>query len=463
MAPSPTGLLHIGTARTTLFNWLFTKHHAGKYILRIEDTDKVRSTPEFEKNILEGFEWLGLKWDEIHHQSERTKYYSKYIQKLLDEDKVFWCYHTKEELEAEQKEQYEKKEPPRHVCEHKFQIPNDKFQKENGIIRLRVDTDSDRKIIFDDIIKGKIEFEERLLGDFSIAKNIDEVLYNFAVIIDDHMMEISHVIRGEDHIANTPKQILIYEALGWDYPKFAHLPLILGQDKSKMSKRHGATSISDYKNMGYLPDAIINFLAILGWSPDDTSKEFFTKNEIIEQFSLEKIHKSGAIFDIKKLNWLNQQYIRLENDNGLYKLVEPFIKKYFGEQEKEKVMKMTHLFRERLEYLDQVGEYLYFFKEPEYDPELLVWKKSDKNGAKISLEKILDKISGLELDSESMKSILDSIAEEHFEGDRGSVYWPLRVALSGQKYSADPIEIAKILSKEEIINRITNAIKKLET
>jgi len=465
MAPSPTGMLHIGTARTALFNWLYARHHTGKYILRIEDTDTERSTKEFEKNILDGFEWLGLKWDELHYQNERQKYYAKYIQKLLDEGKAFWCYHTKEELEAEQKEQYEKKEPPRHICEYKSKIQISNIKKENGeqgIIRLKVNSESKRKIIFDDIIKGKIEFEEGLLGDFSIAKNINEPLYNFAATVDDHLMEISDIIRGEDHIANTPKQILIYEALGFNPPRFAHLPLILGADRSKMSKRDGATSVSEYREKGYLPDAMVNFLALLGWSPEDSSREIFTKNEIIEQFSLNKIHKSGAIFDIKKLNWINSQYLRLENDEGLYRLLEPFVKKHFGRQEKEKVLKMSGIFRERLEYLDQVGEYHYFFKQPNYELNLLIWKKGDSKSAKKALAGISEELNNEEFDSETIKSILDEIANERFHGDRGAVYWPLRVSLSGEKYSADPVEIIKIIGIEESINRVKIALNKLE-
>jgi glutamyl-tRNA synthetase len=463
MAPSPTGFLHIGTARTALFNWLFARHMSGgQYILRIEDTDTERSTKEFEKDIIDGFEWLGLKWDEIYRQSERTKYYTKYIQKLLDEGKAFWCYHMKEELEAEQKAQMEKKEPPRHICEHKnheSRITN----QGNGIIRLKVDPNSSRKIVFEDIIKGKIEFEEKLLGDFSVAKNINEPLYNFAVVVDDHTMEISHVIRGEDHIANTPKQILIFETLGWSPPKFAHLPLILNENRSKMSKRDGKTNLNEeYREKGYLPDALVNFLALLGWTPDDSTKEMLTKNEIIEQFKLEKIHKSGAVFDIKKLNWLNSQYLKMENDVGICKLVLPFVKKHFGIVDDELIMKMAPIFRERLEYLDQVGDYHYFFKAPEYENELLTWKKSDKTGALNALKNILKQLENLEADKETTENILDNIAEEIFHGDRGAVYWPLRVALSGEKYSADPLEILFVIGKEEAIKRIKTAIKKLE-
>lgn len=447
LAPSPTGLFHIGTARTALFNWLFARHHTGQFILRIEDTDLERSDKKFEEDIVKNLEWLGLRWDEFYRQSERTKFYSKYIEKLLEEGKAFWCRHSLEELEIEKRDQSLAKEPPRHVCSHK----NEKTIRGNGIIRLAVDENSSRKIVFNDLIRGPIEFEERLLGDISIAKDVTVPLYNFAAAIDDYKMEISHVIRGEDHIANTPKQILVFEALGLKPPKFAHLPLILGPDRSKLSKRHAAVSVGEYKNQGYLPDALVNFMAFLGWTPEgDGQRELITKNEMIEKFSLEKAHKSGAVFDIKKLNWLNNQYIRMENDLNLAKLTEPFIAKKFGRQNLELITKLAPLFRERLEYLDQTKEFHFFFKAPEYDSRLLIWKKSDATGAKKALQEIRQL-------TEITKEKLDEIAEKHFAGDRGAVYWPLRVALSGEKFSPDPIEIAKIIGRQEWQKRIDKA------
>src|SRR3989338_10579184 len=371
IAPSPTGKLHIGTVRTALFNWLFAKHHAGEFVLRIEDTDLERSSVEFEKNILSGLEWLGLKWNEFYKQSERLDRYEKHLKKILEEKKAFWCYHTKEELEKEKEEQTQKKEAPRHICEHKYVNHESGIMNQGaGIIRLKVDENSNRIIHFEDIVRGHIEFEQRVIGDLSLAKDLRTPLYNFAVVVDDYEMKITHVIRGEDHIANTPKQILIAEALGFNLPQFAHLPLILGEDRSKLSKRHEAVNFEEYIKTGYLPEALINFLALLGWSPNNNA-EILTKNEIIEQFSLEKVHKSGAIFDIKKLNWLNSQYIKELNDEGLTELVLPFVEKYFGKQERGFILKLAPLFRERLEYLGQVKEFKYFFSEPNYDGETL--------------------------------------------------------------------------------------------
>lgn len=462
IAPSPTGLLHIGTARAALFNWLFARHHTGKFILRIEDTDRERSKKEFENDIITSLDWLGLKWDELYRQSDRAKIYSKYIQKILDSGKAFWCHHSEEELKAERQAQLKGKDLPRHVCSYRHsQQPS--ASRQQGVIRLAVDENSGRKIAFDDLIKGHIEFEEKLLGDFSIAKDVDHALFNFANVIDDHVMNISHVIRGEDHIANVPRQILIQEALGFPSPKFGHLPLILGSDRSKLSKRHGSESVAEYRQLGYLPDAVVNFLVLLGWTPEKTSREILTKNEMIEEFSLERVHQSGAVFDIKKLNWLNSEYIKTYNDQSLYELVKPFLKNHFGEQDEKLVVKILPLFRERLEYLDQAKEFHYFFKQPSYDPALLIWKKSDLTGAKRALELVKDLLKNWSendaFDKIMLRDSLDKLAQADFAGDRGGVYWPLRVALSGENFSPDPVEIATIIGLEETSKRIANAVE----
>src|SRR3989344_1745601 len=271
VAPSPTGFLHIGTAQSALYNWLFARRNGGEFYLRVEDTDKERSTKEYEHGILDALTWLGLRWDppspgfgrasgEIVRQSKRGIIYRKALEQLISEGKAFWCNHSKEELETERKEQEQKKEPPRHICDHKhnskthFPVSGPEKVKD-WVLRLAVDTNSEHKVVFDDIIRGPIEFKAALLGDFSIAKSLNEALYNFAVAVDDSDMGITHVIRGEDHISNTPKQILIYEALDRTLPQFAHLPLILASNRSKLSKRHGATSVVDFKK-DYLPEAL---------------------------------------------------------------------------------------------------------------------------------------------------------------------------------------------------------------
>mgnify|MGYP001563603721 FL=1 len=319
IAPSPTGPLHIGTARTALFNYLFSRRYGGQFIMRIEDTDLERSDAKYEEDILEGLSWLGIAWDEgPYRQSERIEIYRKYIEKLLAEDKAFYCFHSVRELEEEKQKLMEGKKPVLHLCEYRTMgaggrtAPKD--GKSDSIVRFK--TPAGKKITWHDAIRGDLSFESDLVGDFSIAKRVDVPLYNFAVVVDDCTMEISHVIRGEDHISNTPKQLLLIEALGFPVPQYAHLPLILGSDRSKLSKRHGATSVAEYRAQGYLPEALFNFMALLGWNPGGT-EEIFSKEELAKEFSLERVQKSGAVFDIKKLDWMNGEYIRKKSPSEL--------------------------------------------------------------------------------------------------------------------------------------------------
>lgn len=462
IAPSPTGYLHIGTARTALFNWLFARKNNGKFILRIEDTDLERSDSKYEKDILEGLEWLGLNWDEgPFRQSQRLDIYKKYIQKLLDEEKAFWCFHSIEELERERSEQMKAKAAPRHICGYKTnskpphqsasggrcgaQQLTDNSKK--GIIRLGIDQNSTRIIHFDDIIRGDIEFKERDFGDFSIAKDLNTPLYNFAAVVDDYEMEISHVIRGEDHISNTPKQILIQKAFGLPHPQYVHLPLILGPDKSKLSKRHNATSIIEYKK-DYLPEALINFMGFLGFT---YSKEILTKDKMVQEFNLEKIHRSGAIFNIEKLNWTNSQYIKNLSKEDFKKLVK--IESLSD--------KAVPLITERLEKLSEINNFDYFLNEPKYNRELLIWK--DANEAEIkdwlmkTKEILSSKVEWEIFDKGYIRDELDGLSSEN----RGVVYWPLRVALTGRKESPDPIDIMEVLGRDIVLKRIDSAISKL--
>jgi glutamyl-tRNA synthetase len=459
IAPSPTGYLHIGTARTALFNWLFARHNGGKFILRIEDTDLERSEKKYEDDILEGLKWLGLNWDEkVYRQSERIPVYSKYIQKLLDKGRAFWCHHTEEELEKERQEQLDSKTISRHVCKYKFQDASSEIQEGGGIIRLAVDENSDRKIVFDDIIRGRVEFEERLLGDFSIAKDVETPLYNFAVVVDDHEMKISHIIRGEDHIANTPKQILVQEALGFGQPQYAHLPLILGKDRSKLSKRHGAVSLGEYQKQGYLPEAMFNFLALLGFTPPE-DKEILSREELIDVFDLAKVHKSGAVFDTQKLDWMNGEYIKNLSDKELAgKILE--IPNLNFQISKKELTKVIPLARERMKKLSDISEFDFFFREPEYQKELLLWKDKGFDEVKNSLSEVEKIIEGLGTsDKNKLRQALDELGQKL--GDRGLAYWPLRVALTGREASPDPVDIAGVLGKEKTLERVEKAVKKL--
>jgi glutamyl-tRNA synthetase len=425
IAPSPTGLFHIGTARTALFNYLFAKKHKGDFILRIEDTDKQRSKKEFEKDIMDGLDWLGLKWDELYKQSRRIKIYGKYLKKLLDSGKAY-----KKEIIW-------------------FKNPN-------------------KKVVFNDLIRGRIEVDSSVLGDFSLAKNLKKPLYNFAAVIDDYEMKISHVIRGEDHISNTPKQILIYEALGLPIPQFAHLPLILGPDRSKLSKRHGAVSLKDYKELGYLPEAMNNFMVLLGWNPGN-DREIFSLKELEKEFSLEKIQKGGAIFNLDKLDWFNNHYIKQKPIKDLVKLSLLYLKQkklVKNNFDKNKIEKIIKLEQERMNKLSEVGESTdFFFKELKYKPDLLPWKQmsiSDTSTSLINTASILCDVKDSGFKAGNLKGILMPKAEQFGSGDRGKLLWPLRVALSGKEKSPGPFEIAEILGKEESLKRIRKAIEILK-
>jgi glutamyl-tRNA synthetase len=467
MAPSPTGHLHIGTARVALFNYLYAKKTGGKFVLRIEDTDVGRSDRRYEMNILSGLKWLGLRWDEgPYRQSDRIDFYTKYVDQLLNEGKAFWCYHTTEELEREREEQMKNKEIPRHVCSYK----DSEEKREKGIIRLKVDENSKRKIAFEDMIREKVEIEERLLGDVSIAKDEKTPLYNFAVVCDDYDMGITHVIRGEDHISNTPKQILIQEALGFPRPQYAHLPLILGPDKSKMSKRHGSVSLSEFKDQGYLPGALVNYMAMLGLTlPEE--KEIMSMGEIIEIFNLGEVHKSGAIFDIKKLDWVNGQYINKIDDGDLRKLM----KKYLEGEYNSAVGKSAKMIKERLTKLSDLEEFDFLYREPRVDRELLIWKKGTAESAREALDRVEEIIVGHDPSVirkiwskfwggnpyEGLRDELDRLANNKFEKDRGAVYWPFRVALSGRKHSPDPIDILQSIGKEKALQRVRRAMETL--
>lgn len=462
VAPSPTGYLHVGTAQSALYNWLFARKNGGKFLLRIEDTDKERSTKEFEQSIYDALEWLDLKPDEPPViQSANLSRHKEMLEKLLAEGRAFYCHHTKEELEDERKKQEENKQAPRHVCSDKRLTTNDQRQeKTKGIIRLAVDENSDRVISFDDQVRGKIEFKQSLLGDFAIARTVDDPLYHFAVVVDDIDMEISHVIRGEDHISNTPKQILIYEALrqirqahcGEEFetqaqgklleiPQFGHLPLILAPDRSKLSKRHGDTAVLSYKK-DYLPEAMVNFLGGLSYT---FSKEIISKEEMVEEFELNKVHKAGAIFDVKKLNWINSSYVKSLNVDKFKSLVGL----------KELSDKVVPIITERLEKLSDVHNFDYFWEEPQYDKNLLKWKKATLEESISALKKVHDILEKIEFTRENLLKVLDELGQNL--GDRGLAYWPLRVALTGKEKSPDPIDIALVLGKQETLKRIKNA------
>jgi len=481
-APSPTGLFHIGNVRTALFNFLFSKKNGGKFILRIEDTDAERYKPEYEKDIIETLTWLGLIWDEgPFKQSERLALYTGYLKQLLENGDAFYCFHSKEFLEREHEEQIRNKEIPAHNCEFK-KIPlkdsEKRLSKESAIVRFRMPVDLE--ISFIDLIRGKINFNSGALGgDFSLAKaegpDKFSPLYNFAVVVDDFEMKISHVIRGEDHISNTPKQILVGQALGLPMPKFAHLPLILGSDRAKLSKREASVSVNEYREAGYLPEALLNFIALLGWNPG-TNEEILSLKELIKEFDLSKVQKNGAVFNTEKLDWLNGCYLRKLSTDELAKKAIPFLEKdklidndfsAIGGPASgwEYIKKVLALEQPRLKKLGEIGERVaFFFKPPKYEPELLIWRDMLFKDIAISLNVALSALNQLDeskFTRDNLEGILLKEAERAKNKDKGRLLWPLRAALTGLKASPGPFEVLEVLGKKESIARINLAIKKL--
>lgn len=467
LAPSPTGPLHLGTARTGLFNWLFARQNGGKFLLRIEDTDKERSEKKYEEGIIEGLSWLGINWDEgpgngnaigdygPYRQSERIQIYKKYLERLLDEKKAYFCYCTKDELEAQRQAMIAEGLPPKYNghCRNLGSANG----RDPQVIRFLTPETS---VNFQDMIRGKVVFDAGLLGDIVIAKDLETPLYNFAAVVDDYEMKISHVIRGEDHLSNTPKQILLQSSLGFEIPQYGHLPLILDSNRAKLSKRYAETSLLSYRDKGYLPQAMVNFLALLGWHPSD-NKEVFTSSELIEVFKIERVQKAGAIFDHDKLDWLNSEHIKLLETKNLALRIKPQILAKGFDFDLDFVSKILETEKTRMKTLNDFLDFSgFFFELKDYEVKLLKWSDMALPDVKIILEKVYENLKEVRggFDFGSIKEILQNLAAEF---GKGQVFWPIRVALSGKSVSPDPILIASILGKEETLRRIKLAIEKL--
>ncbi len=478
-APSPTGVLHIGSARTALFNYLFAKHTGGTFILRVEDTDRTRSTIESENNIIAGMKWLGLDWDEgpdvggpfgHYRQMERLDIYKKYAQKLLLENKAYHCFCKPDELEKEREAQMKEGIAPRYSrkCKNISKDEAEKLIAQNAphVIRFAIEP---KKIIVNDLIRGQVEFDSSLFGDFVMVKSDGVPIFIFSNVVDDIEMKISHVIRGEDHLSNTPKQILVYEALGETPPQFAHIPMILGPDKSKLSKRHGATSIDDYKNQGFLADAIVNFISLLGWNPG-TDQEIFTREDLIKQFSVERVQKSGAVFNIEKLKWLNGNYIRNLKIDELIQLCIPYLQEASlmvlapSEQELAGLEKVIPLEQSRIQTISEISSHIdYFFKEPQIDQKILIPKKGNIDTTKLALNKsseFFNTIVEADFEASKLKDIWYKFCEQN-NFKPIEVLWPMRAAFTGKEASAGAFEIMEILGKEKCVERINRAISVL--
>lgn len=442
-APSPTGLLHLGTFRTAIFSYLYAKKNNGKFILRIEDTDKERSKKEFEKNILDSLEWLGLEYDEIYRQSELVKRHRFYLEKMIEDGHAY--------------------------------ISKEEAKDGSGVIKEIVRFRNPKEIVsFHDEIKGLVTVDTTDLGDFVIAKNLNEPLFHLAVVVDDFEEGITHIVRGEDHVSNTPRQILIQRAIGAPTPVYAHLPLVLGEDKLKLSKRRGALSIGAYKDKGYIPEAILNGVVFIGWNPG-TEKEIFTKKELEESFDLKQVQKSPAVFNETKLKWFNKEHIKLMDTHEQEKYVLEFLPeniKNYASFSIPKFRKILPIIIERIDCFTDVSvmaensEMDYFFHKPKVSKEILICPEKLRKGADVSytdvvnhLEKIIELLNSIPDDNFNVEGIKNAVWDYGTTNGRGIVLWAMRTALSGMDKSPDPFQISAIIGRDETINRLTDAKK----
>lgn len=477
-APSPTGPFHIGGARSALFNWLVARKSGGKLILRIEDTDLERSSKESEENIKSAIKWLGLDWDEgidvggdygPYRQTERLAFYRKYTDQLLAEGKAYYCYCTDEELEAERAALLAQNKMPRYLgkCRNLTADERQEFVRQGRKPTVRFKVPPGEQIVIDDLVRGRVVFDSDGIGDFVIVKSDGIPTYNYAVVVDDALMKITHVIRAEEHLSNTPRQCLLFEALGFERPKFGHISLILGKDRTKMSKRHGATSVEQYKELGYCPEAIVNFLALLGWSPQG-EKEIFSVEELIEAFSLEHVAKNPAVFEVDKLNWINHQYIQKMDDEEFLALAEPQMVKagyMTGREtaaEKEWLRKVIFTAKAHVSFGAQIPECvkLYFADDFTFEDEEAAAVLRETSVPEV-VRLFLAKLAAAEdLEALTLKSIFKAVQKESGLGGK-AVFMPIRVALTGNQHGPELVEIISLLGKDRVQERILASLDKI--
>jgi nondiscriminating glutamyl-tRNA synthetase len=488
IAPSPTGPLHIGTARTSLFNLLYARRHGGTFVLRLEDTDVVRSELAYEKDILEGLHWLGITWDEgpevageeavgpygPYRQSERLASYETALARLLETDRAYPCYCSTDELEADRKAQQAAGEPPRYVGRCAALTSDERAEREarglKPVIRFRV---AERTVTFHDLVRGDITSPTSAFGgDFVIARSDGSPLYHFAVVVDDAAMEISHIIRGEDHVSNTPKHILLFEALGAPVPEFAHLPLILNPDRTKMSKRMSQTSVADYIAQGFVREALVNYLALLGWSPG-TEEELFTLDELGRRFDLDRVQQAGAIFDRQRLEWLNGQWIRRLADDELVARLMPFLEAHLVVLEAagsmvrhptgDDVAALLPMVRERLPTLAAIGELVdfLFVEEIAADPDLIVPKRWDRETTAEALQAaraVVADVGAVSYEADELEPPLRELAEKR-GWKAGDLFMAIRVAVTGRTATPPLFDTLVALGYERTLERLDRAIE----
>jgi glutamyl-tRNA synthetase len=477
-APSPTGFLHVGSLHTSLFAWLFARHTGGKFVLRIEDTDQTRKVEGSAEAILDGLRWLGIDWDEgpdvggqhgPYFQSERLKLYHDAADRLIASGHAYHCYCSQERLELMRQLQAQRKQPPGYDRHCRDLDPKEKAQKEaEGIVPVvRFKMPLTGQTTFHDEIWGDVKFENRLLDDLVLLKSDGFPTYHLANVVDDHDMKISHVIRAEEWLSSTPRHVLLYGALGYQPPKFAHLPLLIGPDRSKLSKRHGSVAVREYQGEGYLPEAMMNFLAILGWSLDDKT-ELFTKEELVEKFTLERVSKTAAIFNREKLNWINGIYMRKLTPDEFAKRAIPFLERDLpGEVNRplpsEYVGRVLPLVQERVKVLNEVAPLTrYFFVDNlEFDPKLLISKGMNAESTIEALSVARERLSATEgFDAQSLESMLRPLAVE-LGLKTGQLFGALRTAVSGETATPPLFQMMEVIGKGRCLDRIDEAISKL--
>ncbi|MBG7617168.1 MAG: glutamate--tRNA ligase [Chloroflexi bacterium] len=474
-APSPTGYPHMGNIRSALFNWLFARHHGGSFIVRIEDTDRARLVEGATESILDSLKWLGMDWDEgpqaggdygPYFQSERKEFYRQAAEQLVSQGKAYYCYCTPKRLEEMRAEQTKNKLPPGYDkhCRELSGKDATICQTDGAGRVIRFKSPLEGKTSFTDLIRDEVTFENAKLDDFVILKSDGFPTYHLASIIDDNLMKISHVLRAEEWISSTPKHIQLYEAMGYDKPQFAHLPMLLGADRSKLSKRHGAVSLTDYRQQGYLPEAILNFLALLGWALDDKT-EFFSQKELVKHFSLERVNKTAAIFNVEKLEWMNGVYIRNLKPDDLAARLIPVLERDLPATvkrplDKDYVVRIAPLVQERIKTLNDVTELtdFLFLDKLDYGTDMLIGKKMDAAITRGALEAAQDKIeASVDFSEEGLENTLRPLAEE-LGLKAGQLFGALRGAFTGRKVTPPLFGIMLVLGKETCLKRIRTAI-----
>lgn len=483
-APSPTGFLHVGGLRTALYGYIVAKQSGGKFLLRIEDTDQARKVEGGIENILRSLKWAGIEAQEgvvmvenrveqkgndgPYIQSERLSIYQKYVEELIEKDLAYYCFCSSERLE-EVRTYQQKNKLPTGYDGHCRDLSLEEAKKriadgESYVVRMKMPKDGETR--FADEVRGEVIFKNELVDDQVILKSDGFPTYHLAVVVDDHLMGINFVIRGEEWLPSTPKHIQLYKYFGWEPPKFAHLPLLLNLDRSKLSKRQGDVAVEDYAKKGYLPEALVNFVAFLGWNPGD-DREIFSLEELIKEFQVNKIGHAGAVFNLEKLNWYNKEYLKKKDNLELVELMKPFFKEvgiHTEEKTAEWLSKTINLEKERATTLFELAENLKFvFALPEYTGDNLVWKKSNAEEAKNILSETKEFLSGVGENEWSKDNLFAKVGEWIKEKgyNNGQVLWPLRVALSGQENSPGPFEIAEVLGKTESLERINIALEKI--